>query len=328
MNQDMKERCELFLKNRDVIKNFYAWDGDIMAILGSVLYTGRMETADVAKIKACEKIVKKKADFFSDFRGNLKIALVCSMTMAEDPEAYFDGVRGVYAQLNKNKLFGSDYRILAAMAIYGSSVADQTAVVERTQKIYQKMKQAHPFLTSDEDTSFAAMLALTDRGTEELMGEVEQCYSTMKKYFSSDNAVQSLSHVLAISNKPVEEKCRQVKEIYEELRTAKRKYGTGCELATLGALAMLDLPVENIVQEICEVDDFLKAQKGFGALGTGGSGRLMYAALLVMANNMPESDVMEKAVVSSSLATVIAQQTAIMCTMAAVAVSVSSTSGN
>ena len=38
MNQSMKERCELFIQNRDAIKGVYKWDGDNMAIMGSVIY--------------------------------------------------------------------------------------------------------------------------------------------------------------------------------------------------------------------------------------------------------------------------------------------------
>ena len=74
---------------------------------------------------------------------------------------------------------------------------------------------------------------------------------------------------------------------------------------------------EEIVKEICEVDDYLKEQKGFGSLGTGSTGRLMYAALLVMDNYMPETTVMENAVVGSALAAVIAQQMAMICIMTA-----------
>lgn len=312
MNQDMKERCELFIKNRDAIKSAFSWDGDAMAIMGSVLYTGKMVTVDVAKMKECEQILKKKAGFFSDFRGNLKLAMICNMAMSEDPAVYFDGVDEVYKELNKNKIFGSEYRILAAMTIYSNAEADKNAAVERTLQIYQGMKKEHPFLTSDEDIAFAAMLAMTDMDIDELMNEMEQCYTAMKKYFSSDNAVQSLSHMLALNDLPVDAKCQRVQEIYGGLKDAKRKYGTGYELSTLGALSMLDFSTREIVEKICEVDDFLKEQKGFGTFGTGNTARLMYATLLTMANYMPESDVMEKAVMGSTLATVIAQQMALI----------------
>ena len=317
MNQSMKERCELFIQNRDAMKGAYKWDGDNMAIMGSVIYTGKMVAADVNKMKEAEEILKKKAGVFSEFRGNLKLAMICNMAMSEDAEAYFEGVNAVYKELNKNKLFGSDYRLLAAMIIYGDKNPDKMAGVERAQKIFQDMKKEHPFLTSDEDITTAAMLAISDMDIDAMIKNMEECYGTMKKFFSSQNAVQSLSHVLALNNQPVEEKCQQVKDIFENLKDAKRKYGTSYELATLGALTMLDMSTEEIVKEICEVDDYLKEQKGFGSLGTGRTGRLMYAALLVMDNYMLDGAVMENAVVGSTLATVIAQQMAMICIMTA-----------
>ena len=47
----------------------------------------------------------------------------------------------------------------------------------------------------------------------------------------------------------------------------------------------------------------------------------MYGALLVMDNYMPDTAVMENAVVGSTLATVIAQQMAMICIMSAAATS-------
>lgn len=317
MNQSMKERCELFIQNRDAIKGAYKWDGDNIAIMGSVIYTGKMVTVNVDKMKEAEEILKKKTGVFSEFRGNLKLAMICNMAMAEDAATYFDGVNAVYEELNKNKVLGSSYRLLAAMIIYADKNTDKVAVVERAQKIYQDMKKEHPFLTSDEDITTAAMLAISDMDIAAMIKNMEECYNAMKKTFSSQNAVQSLSHVLALNNQSVQEKCQKVSDIFNGLKETKRKYGTSYELATLGALTMLDMSTEEIVKEICEVDDYLKEQKGFGTFGTGSTGRLMYAALLVMDNYMPETTVMENAVVGSVLATVIAQQMAMICIMTA-----------
>ena len=68
MNQSMKERCELFIQNRDTIKGAYKWDGDNMAIMGSVIYTGKMVAVNVDKMKEAEEILKKNNKLFTTIK--------------------------------------------------------------------------------------------------------------------------------------------------------------------------------------------------------------------------------------------------------------------
>lgn len=319
MNIELRDRCALFISNRDFIKKNFKWESETWHILCSILFVEAKRNADIEKMKECEKILKENAGVFSEFRGNLKMPMITKMSMADNAEIYFKQVEEVYKLLNNSKWMGSEYKILAAITICDhAEEKEYAAVVKRTQEIYQRMKKEHPFLTSDEDTSFAAMLALSNMDIDALVTEMETNYTFMKKEFFSGNAVQSLSHVLALNKLPVEEKCRKVKAIFDELKNRKRKYGTGYELATLGAVASLDMSVRDIVNEIIDADDFLKEQKGFGTFGIGSTQRLMYAALLVMDTYMPDSKTMQNSVMSSALSIIIAQQIAMMIIMATV----------
>ena len=53
-------------------------------------------------------------------------------------------------------------------------------------------------MTSGEDSTFCALMALLDKTDEVLLGDAEECYKILKSNFFSSNAVQSLSHVLAM----------------------------------------------------------------------------------------------------------------------------------
>ena len=101
-------------------------------------------------------------------------------------------------------------------------------------------------------------------------------------------------------------------ELYDVLKANGVSYGKRDVLASLGVLAMTDLSIEEILQEIAEVDDYLRNQKGFGFWGTGDTVRRMYAALLVIyAQGLNETN-MHAALLGSVLTTRIAQQTAMM----------------
>ena len=60
-----------------------------------------------------------------------------------------------------------------------------------------------------------------------------------------------------------------------------RRYGTGYELATLGALALLRKEADSTVGELIEADHFLEKQKGYGVFGLGRKQRLMHAGMLL-----------------------------------------------
>lgn len=112
-------------------------------------------------------------------------------------------------------------------------------IAGRTRHIYELMRNEHPFLTSGEDSVFAAMLALSELTDEQIVEETEQCYRLLKPEFFSGNAVQSLSHVLALREGKAEDKCKATMELFHSLKARGCKYGTDYELATLGVLAML-----------------------------------------------------------------------------------------
>lgn len=136
---------------------------------------------------------------------------------------------------------------------------DETAA--RVRHIYDLMKNEHPFLTSGEDSVFAAMLALSPMTDAEIVSETERCFELLKGEFFSSSAVQSLSHVLALGEGTPEEKCRKTMELFHGLKKKGCRYGTGYELATLGALALLPKEADSTVGELIEADHFLEKQK-------------------------------------------------------------------
>lgn len=89
---------------------------------------------------------------------------------------------------------------------------------------------------------------------------------------------------------------------------------------------MLDVDTEILCQEIMEVDDFLKEQKGFGAFSVGSKQRLMYAALLAMNEYIPSKEIWQATTLNSVISIVIAQQVAICASIAATSAASSASS--
>lgn len=316
MIAELKEKCDLLVNNRKTITSTFTWDSGLMSLAAASLYTGRGLTVDSQKLKECEAIMKSKTNTFSEFRGNVKMPLICKMALSDDPQKYFGNVETLYKLLNKSKWIGNEYKIMAAITICDhADESEYESFVDKTNEIYSRMKQEHKWLTSDEDIPFAAILAVSGIDVDKLIDEMELNYKILKEKFHDSNAVQSLSHILALDAQPAEVKCAKVESIFNELKAMKHKFGTGYELATLGTLTMLDIQEKEVANLVSETDDYLKEQKGFGDFLLGSKERRLFAAQLVLNQYGPEDNKVDGVVLGSMLAITIAIEICVMICM-------------
>lgn len=277
----LKNQCELFVQNKRDLEKVFKWEMDIMTIAASSIFTSKKQTIDPDRLKECKKILKSKAGMFSDFRGVIELILLCKMAISSNPEEFLDNVQNVYSMLVKGIFSGSSYKVLSAILIV-EYTNQYEYYVERTMEIYKRMKEEHKWLTSQEDMPLATILAISNKNIEYLIRDMEESYSILHKYFHSSNAVQSLTHMLCLNEEAPQVKCQQVIDLYEKLKERKHKYGQSYELASLSALLMLDMNLDEIVDEMIEVDEYLKDQKGFGNFILGASHRRMFATQIVL----------------------------------------------
>lgn len=303
MKDQVLKKCELFAINNRKVSKAFAWEFDYMSMSAASFYAANGLEVDIDKLKECEKILIKETNAFSDFRGMVKLPVLCKMAMSEDPVGYLNKLMDIYNVLNRRKFAGNEYRIMAALVILDRVGNDSyEKYIDRTNELYSRMSKNHPFLTGYEDIPFAAMLAVSDLSIDRMIDDMEDSYKLLKGTFGDPDALQSLSHVLALENSAAEVKCEKVKAIYNGLKSAKHKYGQGYELPSLGALALLDAPVDEIIDIICSADDYLKKQKGFSVLSVGATERRMFASQLLISEYVNYSNVVNNAVMNSLLA--------------------------
>ena len=330
MREAITRKCDLLIENWKLIhKGFWLENGSLAAIAASA-FAEKGQAADVERLKECHKILKKKEGIFSEFRGNSELIVSSKMALSSDPERYLEDVTGVYAKFQKGKVWGSSYRALAAMTICDVGKASEAdAVIEKTNEIMKGMNKTHPFLTSDEDTSFAVLLAISDKKTEDILEELEEIYKSLKKKFSlHDNAVFSLSQVLASYAGNAQDKADKAIEIFDAFAAVGAKYGKGYELASLGTLIGLGAGPEDIASEVAEAADYLKGNRGFGAFDMGKATRLMFGTMIVAGDNSDENYKVGASVISGTVARVIAEQTAMMVAIMAASTSSATTSSS
>lgn len=328
MINTLQKRCELFIQNRDMIKSAFGWENTYIYPLCAAILSVKGVLADTDRMKHCRELLKQKTSVFSNFRGTSKMATVTMLSFSSTPDQQMEHMLAVYDNL-KEVFWGSEYLAVAATSIAQlAEPSEYRQITQRTREIYNRMKEAHPFLTSGEDSAFAALLALSGLDDLYIEQEMERCYTILKPSFFSGNAVQSLSHVLALGDNSAEDKCRKALNLFDSLKSRGRKYGTSYELATLGALVLLDTDVNALTDEMIEVDDYLKEKKDFGAFGIGAKQRLMYAGMLAMNDHIPDTQTMQVAALNGIVSLVIAQQAAICASVAATSAAAASSSSS
>lgn len=283
MNQELAQFCRHFIDNRDVIKKNFRSNYHMMHSLCAIIFSSHQQEVDIEKIKDCRKIIKKNTGPFSAFKGTILLALSSLLSLSKDPAATFDHTLDVYQTLRDDGFRGNQFLTLAAFTIahHTEKNSDYTTVTDRAKQLYRAMREEHPLLTAGDDYGFAAMLAISERDVYTLMEDAAFCYQQLKTRLFSGNAVQSLSHLLALSDKDPEQKCVRAREIEQYLLERGCRFGNSYELIGLGILTLIDEDLTVLTDKVAAIDDFLKQHKGFGSLYVTKAQRLLFATALV-----------------------------------------------
>lgn len=326
MRESLKNMCDSFIKNRDTIKNVFALGSQYIIPVCASELCGKNLLVTTEQLNNCKHIVKNQTGVLSNFRGHVEIPMATALATTDKPDDKMKKAVDMYAILKKH-FWGSEYLALVAAILADMISVDETEdVAVRGKRIYEAMKKEHPFLTSSEDSVFAVLMTFAGKEDQELIADMEACYTILKKSFTIGDSLQALSQVLTLAEGTPEEKCERVLSIYHGLQKAGRKYGKSNELSVLGALSMQSVDVNAIVEDIIQVDDFLATQKGYGVLGIEKKIRLMHAAMLV-SNIYAQDNNSNTAAITGTIAMVAAQEAA-MCAVIAASAAASTASTN
>ena len=280
MDEKVTALCECFITNREIIKKVFKGESLLIYPVAANALVSHGVTADEDKLKECRKLIKKNSGALSYLKGQVMMPFAANLSMKEDPKAHFDKVLKIY-NVAKKKFNRSEYSALLAILLADLIHEDSCeAVLTRGKELYDQIKMAHPFLTNEQDSVLAGLLALSEKSNTELIDDMEKCFDLLKIKFSHKSSIQSISHVLALTEGSAREKVEHLNDLYDSLREAGKKFGVYTELSTLAAVSILDNETERVRDRIIGIDDFLSKQKGYGLLGLDKKARLMHATML------------------------------------------------
>lgn len=288
MYEEIKEYCDIFAENREIIRKRYKLD----SILMSLVYAEKDMKAEIEKLSYCEELLKQKVSSETVFRQAVRIPLIFNMAYSENPEKFLDNASEIYGIMDEWRKEAPDYAAMAAVFLADRiGPGDAGRIVGEACGIYRDMKKKHRLSTSACDMPLAAMLAAACRDRDRLELETSACYEILKKTFKSGGARQSLSLLISICSSDVILTCKRAEDIFNGLKEKKHRFGSGTETSVLGIAAALDGDVEEITDDIIWADEYLKNEKGFGTLAVSAETRRMYAAIMVIRARLSGEDV-------------------------------------
>lgn len=318
MKESLAKLCDSFIENRDMLKSNFKLESMYITPVCAALLASKKVCPDADTFKNCQKLLKDNTGAFSNFRGYVYLPVISALATDSNPEEKIRKITEIYAILKKyftrSQYLAYTASVLADMA----EISEIDAIAERSKAIFKLMKGNHPFLTSTEDSTFAVLMAFCSQSNEELIHDIETCYSILRSSFSNRDAVQSMSHVIALAGGDVTANAQKAIALYDSLKASGRKYGKSYELAVLAALSVLPVDIETLTEEVLHADSFLAEQKGYGFWGLDKDARLMHAAMLV-SFDYAESTAAAAAAITGTVAMVAAQQAALDCAIVAAA---------
>ena len=332
MNDLLKKKVDLMVENYYELKSAFKWEAGLVHHFGAMINSTRERTVDKDKIEEIKRYIKLETKWSSYFRGVNSYIIANILCFEENYKQFFQNMLEVYDYMKTIGFKNSHYLPLAAYTLVKEVPRDQWNYrIKRMKAFYDSMKRNHFWLTSYDDYVFAVVLATTNLDVEETSQKIERCYSILNKEgFYKGNDLQTLSHILALGEEDVEEKCMKAIKLNQALsnKDCKLKYNG---LAILGVLTLMTTDIDKMAYEIKEVYEYLYEKDGYGLWSLDKSMRTVLSASLVSDFYVEgiKSGILQVTLGNSINAIIIAQQQAAIaaaCAASAAAAASSSSS--
>lgn len=279
----LKNKIDLFIKNYNQLKKIKgSWQMGMIQQSCALSLTIKNRTINTNLVEECLDIIKNNTGTFSNFRGYSLFYIATILSFEISPESSFKRILEIYEKLKKEKFYSDLYLPFVATIIYeNKDKIDIDDCISKMKYVYQSMKSKHPFLTSSDDYSKIALIAIHSNDIDKDLEYIETCYEFFNKNgFMKGNDLQALSHIMCFSKDKSTEICEKVIKLRNLFNKSDCKmYGYGNPL--IGAISLFDYNNEDMVKQVKYTSDYLKEIKGFGNFSLGKSNRNMISTTLV-----------------------------------------------
>jgi len=282
MNSELTAKCQSYADNYLAVYKVGKLEDSTALAMAALMYTAQGKKPDGNTITKTRKLYKKQVINFNEYRGHLNNTLLTSACMADDPEARLMNMVSALKFIKSKKVFKNRAMVNASMTLCDVVQPDEyEATITKAKIVWTNMRENHEALADPNDLSVAVMMVANAMDVEPVISDAEACFEMLlgDDFGVEKGALQYAAYILGFHEGAVREKC----ERFAELRSAFKKAGIkadGTSLSIIAALTGCKVPTEQVVADVCEIDEFLKHQKGFGFMGVKPVMRSIFAAAL------------------------------------------------
>ena len=322
MKDRLQEKLMVFAENSQKIRSDFPWQDGMAKRLVASVYAMGDRTLDSDAIRECHKMIKDEVGIFSSFRGNLSLYIASALSLYEQPEQLLSDMIQVYKLLKQEKFRSSDFLAATAFEIVANAKSENFAlIVNETKEFFDQMKASHRLRVGGDDYIFAAMLALSDVSLHTGVEKLNHLYSQLRSEFgitTPGSSILALSQMLVLGES-TDECVRNTLQLNEALRERKIRLDRTYVLPSLGVLGLLPIDKDIIINDLIAARDYLRDQKGFGALTVSDQELLLYSVSFVADSHKCDlEDSTTKANITANVTNIIiAQQVAMMAAIVA-----------
>lgn len=308
MNEHLKITADQMLDRYLELEKAFMWEPNLTKHFVALVLTQNNKEVNKEVLKNAIEVINANTGVFSNFRGLYRFMLAGLMISESDAtEGTFNRILQCEQYLKEAGFKQGTHMPIACYALYKSSMEDDPKVMaQRAHEIYCNLKANHPWLTSSDDYSMSVLLAKSIGD----LGRIEEAYNGLNQAgFYKGNELQRLSHILALSDRPIDTvvaECASLKALLKEnkLNLSAMFY------AALGIITLINIEDPQVSRDWIELSQYLNTQKKFKWLGKGMN--VLLASSIVSEQWIKDSTASEvsKIAISISIESLIAAQMA------------------
>ncbi|MDR0879176.1 MAG: DUF4003 domain-containing protein [Clostridioides sp.] len=266
-----QKQLELFVENIPVARKVFKWQESSKVFLSSLILTSKGIHADEAVLKETRKMYDKNTSIFSNLKYNSATTITTLLSETENPAEVLKNINEVQTLLKEQKFYKDDYTALVATQIVLNTPENEyEKIAVLTGEFYQAMKEKHRWMTDSSDYMYACQFAMLGLNVKDTISKMDELMEELMPHFKwTPNSSQTLAQMLVLGDVASEnstsasQKIEQILKLQEMFKSKNLKVGSEF-VAILGLIVMLPISLEEIVDQIVDCCEELKAEKEFG----------------------------------------------------------------
>ncbi len=194
-----------YLDTFEALRSRKRWTTDTEVLRFAALALGSLELADPGRaLEDTARTLYRSSSALHPLKSPIRHAVAAMILRREldpvDVVRRLERIRRLFRQHRLRR--GGAMEVLAALILVldaGERPVAEARVI-RLREIFRRWKDAHPWLTGNDDYPMAALHATRDEDIDVLAYDVERVYEALRaRRFSRGNPLQLVSHILALS---------------------------------------------------------------------------------------------------------------------------------